>query len=239
MNAAMYKALSGALVQTRRLEMVTQDLANVNTAGYKGVRLVFREILEGPRPRHLPIGGQVALSEQHTDLSNGNLHDTGNPLDLAIAGEGFFSVQTAHGVRYTRQGAFSLSVSNTVVTPSGEPVLGEKGPLRVNGTNVHVAADGAVLVDGALVDRLKIVRPRDSLRLAREGSNFFRAEDADVELTTEKTQVLQGSIEDANVNPVEAMVSLIDVERQFEAYERAMRTMDGATEKVVNEVGKL
>jgi flagellar basal-body rod protein FlgF len=238
MNAAMYKALSGALVQTRRLEMVTQDLANVNTAGYKGVRLVFREVLEGHRPRNLPIGGQVALSEQHTDLSNGNLRNSGNPLDLAIVGDGFFSVNTAHGVRYTRQGAFNLSASHTVVTPSGEPLLGEKGPIHLNGTKVEVGTDGSVLVDGSPVDRLKIVRAEDSRSLVREGSNFFRANDAEVQPVTEKTQVLQGSIEDANVNPVEAMVSLIDVERQFEAYEHAMRTMDETTEKVVNEAGK-
>jgi flagellar basal-body rod protein FlgF len=238
MNAAMYKALSGALVQTRRLEMVTQDLANVNTAGYKGVRLVFREVLEGPRPHNMPIGGQVALSEQHTDLSNGNLRNTGNPLDLALVGDGLFAVQTARGVRYTRQGAFSLSVSHTILTPSGEPVLGEKGPIHVNGKKVDVEADGSVLVDGTLVDRLKIMQAQNPRRLAREGSNYFRADEADMQPVTEKTQVLQGSIEDANVNPVAAMVSLIDVERQFEAYERAMRTMDGTTEKVVNEAGK-
>jgi flagellar basal-body rod protein FlgG len=238
MNAAMYKALSGALVQTRRLEMVTQDLANVNTAGYKGVRLVFREVLEGPQPRNLPIGGQVALSEQRMDLSNGNLRNSGNPLDLAIVGDGFFSVQTDHGVRYTRQGAFSLSASHTIVTPSGEPVLGEKGPIHLNGTKVEVGTDGSVLVDGSPVDRLKIVRAEDSRSLVREESNYFRAGEADMQPVTEKTQVLQGSIEDANVNPVEAMVSLIDVERQFEAYEHAMRTMDETTEKVVNEAGK-
>jgi len=239
MNTAMYKALSGALVQTRRLEVVTQDLANVNTVGYKGNRLVFREILEGPQPHNMPIGGQVALSEQRTDLSNGNLRSSGNPLDLALVGEGFFSVKTALGVRYTRQGVFSLSASNTVVTPSGEPLLGEKGPIHVTGKKIDVGTDGSVVVDGSPVDRLKIVRAEDSRRLVREGSNFFRMSDAEMQPVTEKTQVLQGSIEDANVNPVEAMVSLIDVERQFEAYEHAMRMMDGTTEKVVNEAGKI
>ena len=238
MNAAMYKALSGALVQTRRLEMVTQDLANVNTAGYKGVRLVFREVLEGSRPHNMPVGGQVALSEQHTDLSNGNLRNTGNPLDFALIGDGLFSVQTPHGVRYTRQGAFSLSASHTVVTPSGEPLLGEKGPIHVDGTKVEVGTDGSVVVDGAPIDRLKIVQAEDARNLVREGANFFRVKDAEIQSATGNTQVLQGSIEDANVDPVMAMVSLIDVERQFEAYERAMRTMDETTEKVVNEAGK-
>jgi flagellar basal-body rod protein FlgG len=238
MNAAMYKALSGALVQTRRLELVTQDLANVNTAGYKGERIVFREVLEAPPKPDERIGGQVVVTEQRTDFSNGNLRPTGNPLDLALMGEGFFAVQTAAGVRYTRQGAFSLSVNKTVVTPAGEAVLGESGPIRVDGDKVDITADGDVLVDGEEVDRLKIVRAEDPRRLVREGQTFFRAEDADVQPAT-AVQVVQGSLEEANVNPIESMVTLIDLQRQFEAYERAMRTMDSVTEKVVDQAGRL
>ena len=93
-------------------------------------------------------------------------------------------------------------------------------------------------MDGAPIDRLKIVQAEDARNLVREGANFFRVNDAEIQSATGKTQVLQGSIEDANVDPVMAMVSLIDVERQFEAYEHAMRTMDETTEKVVNEAGK-
>jgi flagellar basal-body rod protein FlgF len=238
MNAAMYKALSGALVQTRRLELVTQDLANVNTAGYKGERIVFREVLESPLKPDERIGGQVVVTEQRTDFSNGNLRSTGNPLDLALMGEGFFAVQTAAGVRYTRQGAFSLSVNNTVVTPAGEAVLGESGPIRVDGDKVDITTDGAVLVDGEEVDRLKIVQAEDPRRLVREGQTFFRAEDVDVQPAT-AVQVVQGSLEEANVNPIESMVALIDLQRQFEAYERAIRTMDSVTEKVVDEAGRL
>lgn len=238
MNAAMYKALSGALVQTRRLELVAQDLANINTAGYKGERLVFREVLEAPPEPHERIGGQVVVTEQRTDFSTGGIRSTGNPLDLALTGEGFFAVQTAAGVRYTRQGAFSLSATNTIVTPAGEALLGESGPIRVDGRKVDITADGAVLVDGEEVDRLKLVQAEDPRRLVREGQTFFRAEDADVQ-AVQDVQVVQGSLEEANVNPIEAMVALIDLQRQFEAYERAMRTMDSVTEKVVDQVGRL
>jgi flagellar basal-body rod protein FlgG len=238
MNAAMYKALSGAIVQTRRLEVVTQDLANTNTAGYKGERLVFREMLEEPPPPNERVGGQVVVTEQRTDFANGNVHYTGNPLDLAILGDGFFAVQTPQGVRYTRQGTFTLSVNNTIVMPSGEPLLGEGGPIRADGSKVDVTADGMVLVDGEEVDRLRIVRAQDPRRLVREGYTFFRADDADVQ-SAENVRVEQGSLEESNVNPIEAMVTLIDIQRQFDAYERAMRTMDSTTEKVVNEAGKL
>ncbi|MGE0682182.1 MAG: flagellar basal-body rod protein FlgF [Candidatus Binatia bacterium] len=238
MNAAMYKALSGALVQTRRLELMAQDLANVNTAGYKGERIVFREVLEAPPKPDERIGGQVVVTEQRTDFSNGSLRSTGNPLDLALMGEGFFAVQTAAGVRYTRQGVFSLSVNNTVVNSAGEEVLGESGPIRVEGAKVDITAEGAVLVDGEEVDRLKIVQAEDPRRLVREGQTFFRAEDADVQPAA-AVQVVQGSLEEANVSPIESMVALIDLQRQFEAYERAMRTMDSVTEKVVDQAGKL
>lgn len=238
MNASMYKALSGAIVQTRRLEIVSQDLANTNTAGYKGERLIFREVLEAPTKPDERIGGQVAVIEQRTDFSNGGVRYTGNPLDLALSGEGFFAIQTARGVRYTRQGTFNLSAQNTLVMPSGEPLLGEGGPIRVDGNKVDVTADGMVLVDGEEVDRLKIVRAQDPRRLVREGNTFFRIEEDEME-EVKDVHVAQGSLEEANVNPIESMVALIDISRQFEAYERAMRTIDGATEKAVNEAGKI
>lgn len=222
----------------RRLETVTQDLANVNTAGYKGERLVFREVLETPPKPHERIGGQAVVTEQRTDFSTGNLRSTGNPFDLALMGDGFFSVQTPLGVRYTRQGVFNLSVNNTIVTSSGEPLLGKSGPIRVDGKKVDITAAGSVLVDGEEIDRLKIMRAEDPRRLVREGSTFFHAEDANLQ-SADDTQVVQGSLEEANVNPIEAMVSLIDIQRQFEAYERAIRTMDSVTEKLVNEAGRL
>ncbi|MBI3300673.1 MAG: flagellar hook basal-body protein, partial [Deltaproteobacteria bacterium] len=125
MNAAMYKALSGAIVQMRRLEVVSQNLANVNTSGYKGDRLAFREVLAEPSRHKERMGGLAIVNEQRADLSGGEIQQTGNPFDLAIEGDGFFAVQTPRGVRYTRQGTFALSATGTVVTPLGEPLLGE------------------------------------------------------------------------------------------------------------------
>jgi flagellar basal-body rod protein FlgG len=128
-------------------------------------------------------------------------------------------------------------VNNTIVTPAGEAVLGKSGPIRVDGDKVDITADGAVLVDGEEVDRLKIVRAEDPRRLVRQGQTLFRAGDADVQPA--EAHVVQGGLEEANVNPIESMVALIDLQRQFEAYERAMRTMDSVTEKVVDQTGRL
>jgi flagellar basal-body rod protein FlgG len=238
MNAAMYKALSGAIVQMRRLEVVSQDLANVNTAGYKGERLAFREILTDSPFRGQRLGGLAVVTEQRTDLSRGALQRSGNPFDLAIEGEGFFAIETPQGVRYTRQGLFVRSSDGTVVTPLGNPLLGEGGPIRIDGTKMEVTPEGMVLSDGVEVDKLRVVRFADPRRLTREGNSLFRVPEEAVEGDA-TSRVLQGSLEQANVNPIEALVTLITVQRQFEAYERAMRTMDAVTERIVNEAARV
>ena len=234
MNAAMYKALSGAIVQMRRLDIVSQNLANVNTAGYKGERLAFREILAGPSHRRERMNGLAVVNEQRTDLSMGTLQYTGNPFDLAVEGEGFFAIQTPQGVRYTRQGTFTRSSDGTVVTPLGSPLLGEGGPIRIDGEKMDVTPEGAVLSDGAEVDKLQIVRFADPRRLTREGNSLFRAPEEATQADP-ASRVLQGNSEQANVNPIAAMVTMITVQRQFEAYERAMKTMDSVTERLISE----
>ena len=238
MNAAMYKALSGAIVQMRRLDIVSQDLANVNTAGYKGERLAFREILAEPSRRGERMGGLAVVNEQRTDLSMGALQYTGNPFDLAIEGEGFFAIQTPQGVRYTRQGTFTRSSDGTVVTPLGSPLLGEGGPIRIEGKKMDVTPEGAVLSDGAEVDKLQIVRFANPRRLTREGNSLFRAPEEEAQADP-ASRVLQGNSEQANVNPIAAMVTMITVQRQFEAYERAMKTMDDVTERLISEAARV
>jgi flagellar basal-body rod protein FlgG len=180
------------------------------------------------------MGGMVAVGEQRIDFSQGELQQTGNPFDLALDGEGFFVINTPRGVRYTRQGTFTLSPDGTVMTPLGDPLLGEAGPIRVVGEEIEVTPEGAVLSDGAEVDRIRIVHFANSLRLTREGQSLFRAPEGEAQAAS-NFRVLQGSLEQANVNPIEAMVTLITVQRQFEAYEQALRTMEAATEKMITD----
>ena len=233
MDAAMYKALSGAVAQMRRLEVTAQDLANVNTSGYKGQRLSFSEVLANRLPPDERPGGLVAVAGQRTNLGQGEIQGTGNPFNLALEGDGFFAVQTNRGVRYTRNGSFTLKADGTLVTPQGDTLLGEGGPIRITGAKMEVAGDGTVTSDEGEIGKLRIVRFADPRRVTKEGATLFLSDAANVRPAVQP-HVVQGSLEQSNVSPIDGMISLIALNRQFEASERAMTLMDSATQKMLS-----
>jgi flagellar basal-body rod protein FlgF len=243
MDAAMYKALSGAVVQMHRLDVASQDLANVNTSGYKGQRLAFNEVLAKRLPADERPGGFVAVGDQRTQFTPGVLQTTGDPFHLAIEGDGFFAVQTAAGERYTRNGNFTMKSDGTIITPAGEALLGEGGPLVLTGRSFEVAADGTVRSKAAdsapgsepvEIGKLRVVRFTDARKAQKEGANLFRGDPTNV-TDVDDTRVLQGSLEQSNVSPIDSMVSMISINRQFEAYEHAMKLMDSTTEKMISD----
>ena len=234
MDAAMYKALSGSVAQTRRLEVAAQDLANVNTSGYKGQRLAFGEVLAKRLPADDRPGGFVAVADQRTHLGPGVLQGTGNPFHLAIEGDGFFVVQSARGERYTRNGGFTLKADGTVINADGDALLGEGGPLQLSSGNFEVAGDGLVRSNGNEIGKLRIVRFTEPRQAVKEGANLLRSEPANV-AAADNARVVQGNLEQSNVSPIDSMVALISINRQFESYQRAMKLMDGMTEKMIND----
>lgn len=234
MDAAMYKALSGAVVEMRRLETASQDLANINTAGYKGQRLAFSEVLAKRVAPEARPGGFVAVSGQRTNLNQGALEGNGNPLHLALEGDGFFVVQTGRGERYTRNGNFTLRADGMVITPSGDPVLGDGGPIQLSGATMVVAADGTVSSDNNPIGQLRIVRFKDAAKAEKEGANLFRSDRANI-IAAGDARVAQGHLEQSNVGAVDSMVALISINRQFESYQRAMKLLDSVTEKMLSD----
>lgn len=235
MDAAIYKALSGAVAQTRRLEIVVQNLGNVNTPGYKAQSLSFSEVLnEKFRGDEEESAGMVAANRIKSNMNPGEVYSTGNPLNLAILGEGYFAVQTPRGERYTRAGSFSLRNDGTLITPQGDPVLGEGGPMIITGGKIEVTIDGLVSSSQGQVGKLKIVRFTNPQQALREGGNLFQVNERDVTPAAE-VQIMQGGLEQSNVNPIDGMVLLITNQRHFDAYERAIKLMDGATEKMIQE----
>lgn len=235
MNPAMYTVLSGAKVQMRRLDVITHNLANLNTVGFKSDRMAFSEIVKGNIEDRDRAGGMVEVSEQRMDFSQGALQQTGNPLDLAISGEGFFVIDTPRGERYTRSGDFTLSANGTIITPLGDNLLdASRRSIRVKGMDVMVASDGTVISGGKKISKIWVVRFEDVQQLTREGKNLFRGPDQDAEKATD-FQVIQKTLERSNVNAIESMVSLIIVQRQYEANQRSLQNMDAAIKKMVNQ----
>jgi flagellar basal-body rod protein FlgF len=237
MDAAMYKALSGAMTQMRKLDVASQDLANVNTSGYKGQRLAFNEVLAGGLPVGRRAGGFVAVGDQRTNFAPGQHQSTGNPFHLAIDGEGYFVVETPRGERYTRSGGFTLAADGTIITAQGEPLLSEGGAMQATGSKLEIGLDGTVRSENGEIGKLRIVRFIDNRLVTKEGANLFRAEAANVE-DIGAPRVAQGNLEQSNVSPIDSMVGMITIQRQFDAYERAMKLMDGATQKMIADAGR-
>lgn len=254
MYTGLYAAVSGSLAQEKRLAVLTNNLANANTVGFKADRVVFQvealPVVVGPLPTAEGSGAvvsalnrlwgrdsvQTQLQALHTDFTQGDLRDTGNPLDLALEGRGFFTVQTPAGVAYTRQGTFTLNADGLLVTAGGLPVLGEHGPLRLRGAQIEIDPTGRVVVDGAVVDRLKLVDFPRPYALEKQGDVLLRAVVADPPTTPATAVVRQGMVETANVQPVRLLVAVMETARAYEAYQKVIQAFNDTAGRAVNDI---
>ena len=242
MSDAVYTAGTGAMVQQMRLEMLANNLANVNSPGYKADKALFRSSLATARGEEAVTGvanHHVRFDGSRIDFSAGPVKATDNSLDLAIDGPGFFSVNTPEGVRYTRAGNFSRDAQGMLVTQDGHRVLGEGGEILLGNGSVQIDAQGRVSVDGDVTGRIAVVDFPDAGSLEKVGSSLFAPVDgAAGENPGQGTTVRQGYVEMANVNPVLAMTEMIDTLRTYEAYQKMMRAVSDADAKSINDVGK-
>lgn len=243
----MLEAVRGCVKEEMRADVIANNLANAAVIGFKRDKISFQNMLQGAGSQGsnnkmgVSVQGQDPnLVRMQTDFSDGPLRATGNSLDLAIEGKGFFKIQTAGGIRYTRKGNFSSDVQGLLVTQDGNPVLGKGGPISINGTNVVIDKTGKVLVDGAEVGQLDLVDFAKPGLLKKDGATLFRVAEGTEELPLpEPTTVRQGYVEDSNVNVSEEMVSMIHSLRAFESYQKAIHVMDGLNNRAINEVSKL
>jgi flagellar basal-body rod protein FlgF/flagellar basal-body rod protein FlgG len=160
------------------------------------------------------------------DRSQGALQKTGNDLDVAIQGSGFFVVQTAHGPMYTRDGSFQISATGQLTTSVGDPVMGDKGVINVLPGPVSISPDGTISSKGAVAGKLKIVDFKPGTSITSAGGTYYAAPEAS-ETAAIGSTVQQGSLENSNVNPVAGMVELITAQRSAEMMQRAL-TMFGS-----------
>ena len=163
------------------------------------------------------------LGSSRTDFSQGSLQQTGNQLDLALEGSGFFAVQSPTGVQYTRNGNFHLTRNGALVTAQGYPVLGDKGPITLPGGNVEISSAGVISVNGDVAGQLQLNEFASDVPLTSLGDAYFSAPQAAATAPSQLT-VQQGSLENANVNPVECAVGLIEIQRNAEMMQRALTT---------------
>ena len=253
MIRGIYAAGSGMVAESIRNDAIANNLANANTAGYKkdiAVTKEFHNILirrindERDSPELGGTGLGTIVDEIATLQSAGIMRQTGNPLDVAIEGKGFFVVETPNGDRYTRNGSFSRNSQGELVTLDGYRVLGENGPIHLDkAATVSVGEDGRVMVQGkgpaaTLVGKLRIESFADERQLTKEGSSLFVAARG-ARPETNRAMVHQGMLELSNVNVVSEMVNLISGYRAYEVNAKVVQAHDQLLDKAVNEVGRI
>lgn len=245
MIRGLYTAASGMMAQVVRQETITNNLANSDTAGFKQDLTLLqtgmeRDVMRIPQKRlqrrdligRMDLG--VLVNQQHTSFAQGPLQETGQALDLAITGNGFFTVETPEGIRYTRNGAFNLDAERFLVTADGYRVLGALGPVQLPEGEIQITREGQILVDGQTVDTLRIVDFADLQQLQKVGSSLWTTEQQELAFNG---QIHQGYLEGANVQPAEEMARMIAVLRLYETNQRVLQAHDQLTGKIVNEIG--
>lgn len=234
MDKSIFVALSGAVLQERRMEVLTDNLANVNTTGFKAQRPLFKDSMTDA----FRVRTFGRLDDVVTDIGQGPSQMTHRKLDVAIRGEGFFAVETPAGTRYTRDGSFVLDTVGALVTREGHRVMSEDGAITLAGPDVLIDADGGVHANGAAIGRLKLVSFANPAELRREGNYFVPLPGAGETPAGPDTQVDQGFLEGSNVNAVRAMTTMIEAMRSYETSAKLIQSMDDMTKKAIEEVGR-
>ena len=239
MNSGYYAAVTGLVAKMDALDVAATNLANVSTAGYKAQKEFYKALvasLKGNEPRsnlNRAINDYGVLGGATISLDSGALQKTGNDLDLALEGSGFFAVQTPAGVRYTRNGTFRVNSKGTLTTSSGDPVLGEAGPITLTSDKVSISSDGTISQKGGVLARLKLVDLTAS-QLTPQGNSLYTAPQG-AEQRVANPQVRQGMIEASNMDPVTGTVQLIMVQRNAEMLQRALQIFNNDFNKTAVE----
>jgi flagellar basal-body rod protein FlgF/flagellar basal-body rod protein FlgG len=227
MDSGYYAAMTGLVARTQALDTAASNLANAQTPGYRAEREFFRSVLLGPDGRDSQLGETVnnygLLGGDRLNMAQGALSLTGNPLDLAIEGQGFFLVETPNGPRYTRDGAFHRAPNGRLVTGAGEQVLSATGqPVLIPPGEVSVGADGAVSVAGGVVARVGVFDFPAGTQLKPEGANRYVAPPGVTATAASGASVHQGALEAANQDVVQGSLDLVMMQRQAEMMQRAL-----------------
>jgi flagellar basal-body rod protein FlgF len=250
MDIATYSAASAGMLQMRKLEVQNNNLANVNTIGFKRQYVVaersdfedsFAKALEAKDPYARADQSRVSnVSEGETriDFSQGPIKNTGNPFDVALKNPNdFFVINTPEGVRYSRAGNFTLNAAGELVTQDGYQVQGDGGALIVQAAGASIAADGSVVAGVQNFGRVQTVRFTDTTKLLQTGGARFKLQGGAAPQQI-PADLEPKSVEMSNVSAVTGMIDLITTNRAFDAYTKAAQTIDNLNQAAINQVGK-
>ncbi|MEN9809918.1 MAG: hypothetical protein RLZZ488_1485 [Pseudomonadota bacterium] len=256
----IYAPLSGGMVQERVLEILANNVANMNTTGFKEEQVTFAALEANPwnsYPNALPPAqfkldmreiyplhgnemGYVTLSNVETSHIQGGLKRTGVNTDLAVQGNGFFTINTPFGERFTRDGSFALTPEGTLVTKNGASVMGERGAITgLSEGNLRILPDGEVYNGDKFVDKIKITAFNDNKLLQRLGDNLFVHDGPPENLVQSKGELTQGYLESSNVNPMKNMANMIIAHRTYEALQKAVKSYDNTMQLSAQKVGEV
>jgi flagellar basal-body rod protein FlgF len=239
MESGYYAACTALVTRMQALDTIANNLANASTVGYRSQQDDFSAVLAGARGAsgsalNQAVNSYGILGGATLDFSEGSLQTTGNDLDVAIEGKGFFVVQTANGPMYTRNGNFQVSAQSQLITDSGDAVMGDRGVLTLPPGPVSIAADGTISSNSAVVGKLKIVEFPPATQITNAGGTYYSAP-ANTAVAAVASSLRQGVLESSNVNPMEGMVELITAQRSAETMQKALGMFNSEMDKTATQ----
>lgn len=240
MDSGYYAAMTGLMARTQALDTAAANLANAQTPGYRAEREYFRSVLLSAGAADSQLGQTVnnfgLLGGDRLNMGQGPIQQTGNPLDLAIEGQGFFEIQTQNGIRFTRDGSFHRAQAGTLVTENGEPVLSASGkPIQVPPGEVSIGANGVLSVAGGAVDTVGVFTFPASVQLAPEGANRYVAPQGAAPQAVTDSAIHQGALESANQDTIQGTLDLVMMQRQAEMMQKALTVFHTEFNKFASE----
>jgi flagellar basal-body rod protein FlgF/flagellar basal-body rod protein FlgG len=239
MDSGYYAAMTGLMARTQALDTAAANLANAQTPGYRAEREYFRSVLldSGPASQlGQAMNNYGLLGGDRLNLSQGPIQTTGNPLDLAIEGQGFFQIQTQNGARFTRDGSFHRSQAGKLVTDKGEPVLSSAGkPIQVPPGEVSVGVNGVLSVAGGAVDTVGVFTFPAAVQLTPEGANRYVAPQNVAPQAAKDAAIHEGALESANEDAIQGTLDLVVMQRQAEMMQKALTVFHTEFNKFASE----
>jgi flagellar basal-body rod protein FlgF len=235
MESPLYVLLSQQEALQRQMDVVAQNVANVNTTGFKSNDVLFEDFLVKPDKKfsHHMVLDRATLR----NTTQGALLRTDNPLDVAISGQGYFAVQTPQGVQYTRQGSFQIDADGNLVTPDGFQVLSGGGSvvnIPANTQSISIARDGTISTEKGKLGRLQVVKFNDEQLMKQTYGGFYSTDEASE--IDETAELNQGMVESSNVKSVVEMTHVLEISR---SYQRVARLIDSENERLRNAIRSL